>query len=134
MNRHLSEHFTLEEFCRTSTGIPNIPNMNQVENLTALCDNVLEPARLLIDMPIVVTSGYRNGAVNTKVGGAINSQHRTGEAVDIKCYDNMLLFKTLVKLDYFDQLIYERGNAFAPAWIHVSFSRRYNRKQLIINI
>ena len=34
---NLSEHFKLEELCKTKTGIENVPNEAQVENLKRLC-------------------------------------------------------------------------------------------------
>ena len=33
----LSEHFTLGELTKTKTGIENVPNEEQVENLKRLC-------------------------------------------------------------------------------------------------
>ena len=33
----LSPHFTLGELCKTKTGIENVPNEAQVENLKRLC-------------------------------------------------------------------------------------------------
>ena len=34
---NLSPHFTLGELCKTKTGIENMPNEAQVENLKRLC-------------------------------------------------------------------------------------------------
>src|SRR5688500_13996090 len=42
----------------------------------------LEEYRELVDGPVVVVSGYRDKAHNTKVGGAPSSQHLYGNAVD----------------------------------------------------
>ena len=36
--------------------------------------------------PIIINSGYRSPELNRKVGGAENSNHLTGCAVDIRCY------------------------------------------------
>ena len=33
----LSEHFTLDEMCKTSANLDNVPNEAQVENLKRLC-------------------------------------------------------------------------------------------------
>ena len=41
----LSEHFTLGELCKTKTGIENVPNEEQVENLKRVC-RWLEQLRL----------------------------------------------------------------------------------------
>ena len=43
----LSKHFSLEEMTKSSTasrmGIDNTPNEEQIENLKAICENILEP-------------------------------------------------------------------------------------------
>ena len=43
----------------------------------------LEKVRRIIKTPIIVASGYRSEKKNKKVGGAKNSYHLKGEAVDI---------------------------------------------------
>lgn len=95
-------------------------------NLMALVENVLEPAREKLGMPIIVNSGYRCERHNKAVGGVANSQHLRGEAVDIRCADNKRLAKIIVENGRFDQLI------IYPTFIHVSFKRLgANRKQVL---
>ena len=88
---NLSEHFTLAELCKTKTGIENVPNEAQVENLKRLC-RWLEQLRRRWnnlygegDDPIVINSGFRSPEVNKAVGGVSTSNHLTGCAVDIRC-------------------------------------------------
>lgn len=45
--------------------------------------DALEELRLMVG-PVTVTSGYRCGPHNAKVGGEPNSQHRIGTAADVK--------------------------------------------------
>ena len=124
-------YFTINELTKTSTGISNIPNAEQVANLIYLVENLLDKAREELAMPITVTSGYRSEAVNRRVGGVATSQHTKGEAVDLVCGDNAKLFNILKKMN-FDQLIWEKGNSVQPAWVHVSLKRiGVNRKQVI---
>ena len=90
----LSEHFSLSEFTRSATaterGISNnLDPQNPahaaiIANLRNLCEQVLEPLRAFARQPIIISSGYRSPALNRAVGGAKNSQHLTGEAVDIR--------------------------------------------------
>ena len=54
------------------------------ENIEALVDNVLDPAREKLGKPIIVNSGYRCPKHNAEVGGVKNSQHMKGEAADIR--------------------------------------------------
>lgn len=42
-----------------------------------------QKARDVIKLPIIVTSGYRPPDINRRVGGASNSQHLYGNAIDI---------------------------------------------------
>ena len=125
------KYFTIKELTKTSTGISNIPNAEQIANLTYLVENLLDEAREQLGMPITVTSGYRSKAVNKAVGGVATSQHTKGEAVDLVCKDNARLFNILKTMN-FDQLIWEKGNSIQPAWVHVSLKRiGINRKQII---
>ncbi|MCM1356621.1 MAG: D-Ala-D-Ala carboxypeptidase family metallohydrolase [Staphylococcus sp.] len=83
----LTDHFNLDEFLASPTAVKNnltlSPNQNIYNNLLNLCSKVLEPARLKIGGPIIVTSGYRSQALNRLVGGASNSYHLYGRAADI---------------------------------------------------
>lgn len=136
-------YFTIEELSKSDTakryGIDNTPNLAVRTNLTALVENILDPLREKWGMPIIVTSGYRCDALNRAVGGATNSQHRNGEAADIRTVsdsreDNMRLLKCLLRSGIiFDQVICEYPDAQGrPDWIHVSFKRNgMNRKSKI---
>lgn len=81
---NLSPHFTLAEMTRTSSGIKNEPGPAHIENLRALCEELLEPLRAALGAPVRVTSGYRDALVNARIGGAKNSRHMLGLAADVK--------------------------------------------------
>ena len=100
----LSEHFSLEEMCKTKVNLENVPNEAQVENLKRLCGWLemlrsewnkryggLSPDPSLSregsrdqEEPIIINSGYRSEAVNKAVGGVKGSNHLTGCAADIR--------------------------------------------------
>ena len=89
-------------------------------------------------MPIAVTSFYRNKKVNKVIGGAKNSQHTTGEAMDIdadvfgKVTNKEVFFYIKDNLE-FDQLIAEFINEDGvDGWVHVSYSKVKNRKQVLV--
>ena len=84
--------------------------------------------------PIVINSGYRSAEVNRLCGGATNSNHLTGCAVDIRCKDKaqairygcILLDIADGKKMYFDELILERRGT--TIWVHFAVKPRGNRR------
>ena len=81
----LSTNFSLQELTKSDTAIrhdiDNTPSLQVIDNLQDLVDNVLQPLREKFG-PVVVTSGYRSPAVNTKIGGSTTSDHCHGYAAD----------------------------------------------------
>lgn len=135
----LSPHFHLNEFIKSQAavrnGLDNTPTKEVVDNLTALCFNVLEPVRAQFG-PVSVSSGFRSPAVNRAIGGSRTSQHTTGEAADFEVFDidNCDLAQWIADNLEFDQLILEfHDHAAGPnsGWVHVSYNRNGNRKQVL---
>lgn len=133
-----TQHFTLAEFIKSdvakSKKIANDPSETEVNNLLALMHNILEPARVKIGVPVIVTSGYRCEKLNKAVGGVDNSQHLSGQAADIVCTkraDKLELFNILSKMDV-DQLLYETNKA-GTQWIHVSYKSDGSNRHMINN-
>ena len=137
----LSGHFSLRELTKTRTGIENVPNEAQVENLKRVC-RWLEQLRRRWnnlygegDDPIIINSGFRSAAVNKAVGGATMSNHLTGCAVDIRCvgieqalrYAAILLdISDLNHEDYDELLIEQKGRVI---WIHFAVKPTGNRRR-----
>ena len=133
----LTPHFTLEEFIRSATadklGINNTAPEFVIDNLRALCRNVLEPARIRFGAPIIISSGFRCHLLNKAVRGKQTSQHLFGEAADLQVKGKSNLRKLYDVLDNLshDQLLYESNGK--TQWIHVSFRQVGNRNQSIDN-
>lgn len=129
----LTEHFTLEEFTRSQMAqrydIDNNPSVDVVKNLMFTAAG-LERVRALLGFPVTVSSGYRCAELNKLVGGAANSQHLQGQAVDFVCP----LFGTPLQVCTFlsqwmsaagiDQMIME------GTWVHCSFTHNPRREIL----
>lgn len=132
----LSKSFNLIEFTSSETasrrGIDNNPPIEVINNLTLLCQHVLQPLRDTYAKPINITSGYRSPKLNKAIGGSATSDHTLGRAADIQVprQDYLKVFSILKSLE-FDQLIWEFGDSVAPNWIHVSFRHGANRKQVL---
>lgn len=121
----LTEHFDLSEFSRsqyaTRHGIDNTVPPELVWNVLQLCDKVLEPLRLEVHRPVIITSGYRCAELNDAINGASSSAHLEARAADIvvpgmTSAQVCRLIREL-KLPY-DQII----NEF-DAWCHVAVAR-----------
>jgi uncharacterized protein YcbK (DUF882 family) len=141
----LSQHFTLGELCKTSakTQDGNIPSHVHIENLKRIC-GWLEMLRSEWnkrygegDDPIIINSGYRSEAVNKAVGGAPNSNHLTGCAVDIHVYGiEQLVRYAAILLDIsderqedFDELLLERSPR-GTYWLHFAVRPTGNRRRI----
>jgi len=83
-----SQYFTEQEFLRSSTAYRHkIVNTWDApvhrQNAIELC-LIMDKWREAIKQPLIVTSGYRNKQLNSLVGGAPQSQHLLGKAMDLR--------------------------------------------------
>lgn len=119
----LSPHFKLSEFTDSQTaarrGIDNTPDAASLRNLKRLARTLEEIRAALGDVPIRISSGYRSPALNRAVGGARNSAHTRGLAVDFTApaFGSVLATaKAVAKSGVaFDQVIHEYGQ-----WVHLA--------------
>ena len=128
----ISEHFNLSEFTYSrvaiTAGIDNMPPIEVIERLRVLTIRLLEPVRKHCAAPLHITSGYRCESLNKRIGGVANSQHLTGEAVDIYTPDLAGMYEYLksVEAPEYDQAIYYKRKNF----IHLSLNvEGQNRRQ-----
>lgn len=137
----LSEHFTKEEFEASWTakvrGLSNKMGPKELSAAKYLCNTVLEPIRAHYGKPIVLSSGYRNPAVNAAVGSGPTSQHVKGEAADFHVaglspravFDDIR--KGKIERLVWDQLIYERDTT-GNEWVHISRKPFDNRRMTLV--
>ena len=125
-------NFKMSELITSDTAnIRKINNMPDINSLDAMLDLVvfcLQPLRERLKKPVIITSGYRSHEVNKLVGGAQNSQHTKGQAVDIVVNGltpaQLTDFIVAQKDIPFDQLINEYDR-----WTHISYVKGKNRRQ-----
>lgn len=127
----LSDHFTFNELTGSLTH-PDLVEANRIlalhyqDVLTELCTTILEPIRLKIDKPVIITSGFRSPDLNTVIGGSKTSQHLAGQAADfiVRGYTIDELYAIVKELDLnIGQCIHEQS------WLHVSLGEPYRTKE-----
>ena len=133
----LSTNFSLQELTKSDTAIrhdiDNTPSLQVIDNLQDLVDNVLQPLREKFG-PVVVTSGYRSPAVNTKIGGSTTSDHCRGYAADFEVLgmDNRELALYILDNLKFKQLILEFYSGLPDSgWVHCSLQKDANKGQVL---
>ena len=137
--KNISKYITYLEATTSQTasrkGIDNSPTDAELINMKLVAIRVFDVVRDHFKTPLRVSSFYRCLKLNTAVGGAKNSQHKLGQAIDMQGtgdVTNKQIFEFIKNNLDFDQLIWEFGNEANPAWVHVSYvSKEKNRKQIL---
>lgn len=139
--QRISEHIGYTEATKSNTatkhGIDNTPDAEAMLNMQHIAKKIFEPLRDRFKVPIAVSSFYRSKELNKKIGGSSRSQHCKGEAMDLDAdvygmVSNRELFYYIKNNLEFDQLIWEFGTDYEPAWVHVSLKRNgINRNKVL---
>lgn len=124
MSIELADHFNLDELAYTSNKEYKVQNIKEAKaHLTEMecLAFFAEQVRAILNVPMIITSGYRCDALNKAVGGAKNSQHRFFRAIDFlpryMSVDEAFSRISMSNLVY-KQLIKERADG--KEWVHVS--------------
>jgi zinc D-Ala-D-Ala carboxypeptidase len=132
----ISEHVSYSEAIKSQTGIrmqiDNTPNEDQLKAMKLVAEKVFEPVRKAMNRPVFISSFFRSPILNQAIGGAKDSQHSKGEAIDIDVDGfNNEIFHFIKNNLVWDQLIWEFGDTNEPDWVHVSYREGGNRKQVL---
>ena len=128
-------NFTMSELLKSEIAekynISNIPDKKSLDNMLTLIIECLQPIRNFIDKPMIISSGYRSPRLNGHplINGAQNSQHVTGQAVDftIKGMTPKQIIEMIKRSGVeYDQVINEHN-----IWVHISYNKGKNRKQVL---
>jgi hypothetical protein len=136
----LTNNFSLHEMIKSETAsrrdMDNYLHSDEViQNLTTLCEQVLQPLRDAYGIGIKVNSGYRSPDVNAAVGGSRTSDHCKGQAADIEIpgVANADLAQYIADNFDYTQLILEFYTQGIPdsGWVHVSYDVNNLKKQVM---
>jgi hypothetical protein len=133
ISKNISYNSAIKSDTAIRLGIDNTPSASAVEAMTLLCEKVIDPLYKVFPS-MTFNSFYRSPKLNEAIGGASSSQHCKGEAIDLDSKDNQFnkaIFDYIVKHLDFDQVIWEFGNDQRPDWVHVSYKKSGNRKQIL---
>jgi zinc D-Ala-D-Ala carboxypeptidase len=141
---NIGKYTTLEKVIKSETairhGIDNRPDAHQLHAIKLLAENIYDPLCDHFQKTIPINSWFRNSVLNSIIGGARNSQHVKGEALDLDTdgdgtpiTNSAVFYWIYTNLD-FHQLIWEYGNDQNPAWVHVSINSNGKNKKQVLKI
>lgn len=117
------KHFSINELIRSKVaekkGIFNLPLDEKVIDNLNYSTSRMDEIREGYGKPININSWYRCKELNAEVGGAENSKHLTGLAVDIRWDKDLLEY--LKQNPQYDKLIIEKAGK--SKWLHIQFKR-----------
>lgn len=131
ISKHISYTEATHSPTATKLGINNNPDKAQLEAMQLVAEKCFEPLRTWYNKPIKINSFFRSDLLNRAVKGSLTSQHKKGEAIDLDAgsrEENKKLFDWIKANLDFDQVI----NEYNYSWVHVSYSKVKNRKQILI--
>jgi hypothetical protein len=125
ISAHISKNEGIRSITALRLGIDNTPGDSELQNMKLIAEKIFEPLRTYVGGPIKINSFFRNAKLNKAIGGSKKSQHCQGRAIDLDdsfgVMSNSTMFNWIQDHCDYDQLIWEYGDQYNPAWVHVSY-------------
>ena len=123
-NSKVSKYFTVKEclwlptWNRMATDADGLSEIIK-ENLIELCTQ-MDLVREALHAPLTVHCCYRPEEYNKLVGGALNSAHKTGQAIDFDASGNCDTTRAqILQLDLLSKLRLRMEDLPASSWVHL---------------
>lgn len=117
INKSLWKISEAEYWMGRDTANPPTPEIRQNAEKLLIAVNLI---RDLYGRPLTITSGYRPAAANAAAGGAKQSCHLTGQAVDFEDKDRKFVQWCLRNLDILEKAgLYMESPINCPVWVHL---------------
>ena len=125
---NLSPHFTYAEAVHTNQCVANEPGPVALANIEYVADK-MELVREILGKPITVNSWFRSQQVNELVGGARNSDHLSGCAVDFVSPQFGTPIQICQELIKHQDVLGYKQLIFEHTWVHISWNSVPGSKQ-----
>ena len=133
----LTDHFTFDEMT-DSRKFPELVDQNRRDALGFMkqlkyITGTLEEIREVLGVPMTITSGYRNGALNKAAGGSATSGHTKGLCADFQpigleiSHAFNMIQANKSKCPSLKKCIYESING--SKWLHIETKTEANQPQ-----
>lgn len=109
---YCTENFAWHELLKNQTELPSLAVLNSLYKIAVILQKYRDT--IFGHAPITITSGWRSESYNKKIGGAKNSYHVKGMALDF-----VVTGFTPQQVQKLLDPVFIGGMEYAPTWTHL---------------
>jgi len=123
-----TKNFSWKELLVNQIEIPSLEVLNNLLKVATILQSYRN--NIFEESPITITSGWRSPNYNKKIGGALNSYHLPGMAIDF-----VVNSFSPRQVQLLLNPVHKGGLEFAPTWTHIDIRKeniRFDNKGRIV--